>query len=398
MSSDSQSILLQVRKPERTDRDSLFLLYRPLCGQDAVMLYETLTTIGRYQDRTDLQQLHLASGIGQGRMEKACRNLEMFGLLDVYLDPVSGGELYVVNPPLDVSRFLHHQVYSRLLLNTVGSARFDSLMQFFSQSSSVPEGYLRRTAQIDTEALERQWTGEKEESLQQLLPPRESSGFDWDKFYRNREYLFPVRMRTRANEELIANLARLYGLSEEQMVKYVSRACPPPMKILDQEALKNIIRNERRREFMDHPDPFDNAPVLFLQERQKGAPVSDADRRMLEKLSGEYRFTGPVINELLDYTMEQTDGALPTSYVEKVAGTWSRLGLDTRAKVREWRRKQGGAVSGGSRRKTARAASEGVFSGKLPEWYSDQGRQFSSEEERRKMLEEIEDIRKNWKV
>lgn len=176
MSSDSQSILLQVRKPERTDRDSLFLLYRPLCGQDAVMLYETLTTIGRYQDRTDLQQLHLASGIGQGRMEKARRNLEMFGLLDVYLDPVSGGELYVVNPPLDVSRFLHHQVYSRLLLNTVGSARFDSLMQFFSQSSSVPEGYLRRTAQIDTEALERQWTGEKEESLQQLLRPGKVRG------------------------------------------------------------------------------------------------------------------------------------------------------------------------------------------------------------------------------
>ena len=387
-------IELQSRTPERTDRDSLFLLYRPLCGQDAVILYETLMSLSCRLDRIEPEQLLRLSGIGSGRMEKARKNLEMFGLLDVYTEPVSGRLLYAVNPPLDVSRFLRHQVFSRLLLNTVGSEQFDRLMQFFAVGASVPEGWMRQTADIDPEPLEREWSEEKEQSLQKLLPARDTAGFDWEKFYRNREYLFPVRMRTRANEELIANLARLYGLSEEQMVKYVSRACPPPMKILDQEALKNIIRSERRREFLDRQDPFENAPVLFLQERQKGAPVSDADRRMLEKLSQEYRFTGPVIKELLDYTMEQTNGALPGKYVEKVAGTWARLGLDTREKVRDWRKKQKGV----RKRKGLQVQPDSVFSGRLPDWYNDRGRQFASEEERQQMLKQIEDIKKNWKV
>ena len=392
-------IELQSRTPERTDRDSLFLLYRPLCGQDAVILYETLMSLSCRLDRIEPEQLLRLSGIGSGRMEKARKNLEMFGLLDVYTEPVSGRLLYAVNPPLDVSRFLRHQVFSRLLLNTVGSEQFDRLMQFFAVGASVPEGWMRQTADIDPEPLEREWSEEKEQSLQKLLPARDTAGFDWEKFYRNREYLFPVRMRTRANEELIANLARLYGLSEEQMVKYVSRACPPPMKILDQEALKNIIRSERRREFLDRQDPFENAPVLFLQERQKGAPVSDADRRMLGKLSQEYRFTGPVINELLDYTMEQTNGALPGKYVEKVAGTWARLGLDTREKVRDWRKKQTAqALQGVRKRKGLQVQPDSVFSGRLPDWYNDRGRQFASEEERQQMLKQIEDIKKNWKV
>lgn len=389
-------IQLLTRSPERTGRDSLFVLYRPLCGQDALILYEVLTTMVRFQDRTDQEELFLMSGLGTGRLEKARKNLEMFGLLDVFEDPVSGGELYVVNLPLDPSRFLHHQVFSRLLLNTVGSDWFDRLMQLFAQPVSIPEGYLRKTEEIDTEPLERQWTDAKEEKLLKMLPARDQSGFDWDKFYEGRDYLFPVRMRTRANEELIANLARLYGLSEIQMVKYVSRACPPPLRILDCQALESIVRSERRREIMDHADPFDNAPVLFLQERQKGAPVSEADRRLLEKLAGEYRFAAPVINELLDYTMEQTGGALPTAYVEKVAGTWSRLGLDSRDKVREWRQRQKeetGSRSSPVRRKTVKSGS--IFSGQLPAWYSDKGRQFSSEEERRKMLEEIDEIRKN---
>jgi len=193
-------IELQSRTPERTDRDSLFLLYRPLCGQDAVILYETLMSLSCRLDRIEPEQLLRLSGIGSGRMEKARKNLEMFGLLDVYTEPVSGRLLYAVNPPLDVSRFLRHQVFSRLLLNTVGSEQFDRLMQFFAVGASVPEGWMRQTADIDPEPLEREWSEEKEQSLQKLLPARDTAGFDWEKFYRNREYLFPVRMRTRANE------------------------------------------------------------------------------------------------------------------------------------------------------------------------------------------------------
>ena len=41
---------------------------------------------------------------------------------------------------------------------------------------------------------------------------------------------------------------------------------------------------------------------------------------------------------------------------------------------------------------------DSVFSGRLPDWYNDRGRQFASEEERQQMLKQIEDIKKNWKV
>ncbi len=60
-------IELQSRTPERTDRDSLFLLYRPLCGQDAVILYETLMSLSCRLDRIEPEQLLRLSGLAVWR-------------------------------------------------------------------------------------------------------------------------------------------------------------------------------------------------------------------------------------------------------------------------------------------------------------------------------------------
>ena len=47
----------------------------------------------------------------------------------------------------------------------------------------------------------------------------------------------------------------------------------------------------------------------------------------------------------------------------------------------------------GMQRRDGTHKKNGVYSGQLPEWYSDTGSQFTSEQERQKMLEEVEKAR-----
>ena len=77
------------------------------------------------------------------------------------------------------------------------------------------------------------------------------------------------------------------------------------------------------------------SPIEFLQMKQGGAPVVLASRQLLDRLVGEMNLPAEVVNVLVEYVLETKNNSLPRNYVEAIASTWMRNGIDSEKKARE---------------------------------------------------------------
>ena len=90
----------------------------------------------------------------------------------------------------------------------------------------------------------------------------------------------------------------------------------------------------RNRKVMEvNKDPYKMSPVKFLQNKQNGIPVVKSDQALIERLCKEFQFPIEVVNTLIEYTLQQTNQQFSRNYVEKVAASWVRLGVDSRKKA-----------------------------------------------------------------
>ena len=75
------------------------------------------------------------------------------------------------------------------------------------------------------------------------------------------------------------------------------------------------------------------SPVKFLQNKQNGIPVVKSDQILIERLCKEFQFPIEVVNTLIEYTLQRTNQQFSRNYVEKVAASWVRLGVDSRKRA-----------------------------------------------------------------
>lgn len=308
----------------------LHLLYAPLIQQDACMLYELFLSLDT--ENLSVEKILEFYGWHKNRFEAAKKTLEQFHLMRTYFDGVHQKYILEVLPPLSSQEFLNHDTFSRLLLNQCGSSHFDWLQRHFNDNLDL-EGYVDMSEEMDLSILEN-WTEEKE-SMFLNLKPQESSldtKFDFKTFLKGTERFFPMRYRTKENLNRIASLATLYGVSAQNMRKYVQRAFNPNTKVFDFNKLKQMVYATKSIE-NTVADPYELAPIAFLKYKQKGAPVAKSDTYLIENIIEKYHFTNEVTNVLIEYCLNQNNQKLTKNYVEKVAASWIRLNVDTKEKA-----------------------------------------------------------------
>ena len=156
--------------------------------------------------------------------------------------------------------------------------------------------------------------------------------FDFATLFKGMDRIFPVRLRTSENLDRIAEMAKIYGIDAKDMRKYVQRSTNPSTHVFDLEKLKDMVM--RNRKVMEvSKDPYKMSPVKFLQNKQNGIPVVKSDQALIERLCKEFQFPIEVVNTLIEYTLQQTNQQFSRNYVEKVAASWVRLGVDSRKKA-----------------------------------------------------------------
>ena len=308
-------------------RQSLNLLYGPLIGKNSICLYEFL---GSIQNSVELEDVYLLLNINASQFDIARNHLEQYHLIETYVHEAD--MLILLYAPLLPDSFLCHETYSRLYLASVGAKCFDKVKAMLYKDKTVSSSYTKVESPLDVSILDA-WNESKEIAYEKVKPTiKQKYDFDFATLFKGMNRIFPVRLRTTENLDRIAEMAKIYGIDAKDMRKYVQRSTNPSTHVFDLEKLKDMVM--RNRKVMEvSKDPYKMSPVKFLQNKQNGIPVVKSDQALIERLCKEFQFPIEVVNTLIEYTLQQTNQQFSRNYVEKVAASWVRLGVDSRKKA-----------------------------------------------------------------
>lgn len=308
-------------------RQSLNLLYGPLMGKNSIYLYEFL---GSIQNLVELEDVYLLLNMNASQFDIARNRLEQYHLIETYVH--EGDMLILLYAPLLPDSFLCHETYSRLYLASVGAKCFDKVKAMLYKDKTVSSSYTKVESPLDVSILD-SWNESKEIAFEKVKPTiKQKYDFDFATLFKGMDRIFPVRLRTSENLDRIAEMAKIYGIDAKDMRKYVQRSTNPSTHVFDLEKLKDMVM--RNRKVMEvSKDPYKMSPVKFLQNKQNGIPVVKSDQALIERLCKEFQFPIEVVNTLIEYTLQQTNQQFSRNYVEKVAASWVRLGVDSRKKA-----------------------------------------------------------------
>ncbi|WP_448923376.1 DnaD domain protein [Holdemanella biformis] len=308
-------------------RQSLNLLYGPLVGKNSICLYEFL---GSIQNLVELEDVYLLLNMNASQFDIARNRLEQYHLIETYVH--EGDMLILLYAPLLPDSFLCHETYSRLYLASVGAKCFDKVKAMLYKDKTVSSSYTKVESPLDVSILD-SWNESKEIAFEKVKPTiKQKYDFDFATLFKGMDRIFPVRLRTSKNLDRIAEMAKIYGIDAKDMRKYVQRSTNPSTHVFDLEKLKDMVM--RNRKVMEvSKDPYKMSPVKFLQNKQNGIPVVKSDQALIERLCKEFQFPIEVVNTLIEYTLQQTNQQFSRNYVEKVAASWVRLGVDSRKKA-----------------------------------------------------------------
>lgn len=308
-------------------RQSLNLLYGPLMGKNSICLYEFL---GSIQNLVELEDVYLLLYMNASQFDIARNRLEQYHLIETYVH--EGDMLILLYAPLLPDSFLCHETYSRLYLASVGAKCFDKVKAMLYKDKTVSSSYTKVESPLDVSILD-SWNESKEIAFEKVKPTiKQKYDFDFATLFKGMDRIFPVRLRTSENLDRIAEMAKIYGIDAKDMRKYVQRSTNPSTHVFDLEKLKDMVM--RNRKVMEvSKDPYKMSPVKFLQNKQNGIPVVKSDQALIERLCKEFQFPIEVVNTLIEYTLQQTNQQFSRNYVEKVAASWVRLGVDSRKKA-----------------------------------------------------------------
>ena len=310
-------------------RQSLHLLYGPLMGNSSICLYEFL---GSIQNSVELEDVYLLLNINASQFDKARNYLEQYHLIETYVH--EDDMLILLYAPLLPDKFLCHDTYSRLYLASVGSKRFDKIKAMLHKDKTISSVYTKVESPLDVSILD-SWNESKEIAYEKVKPTiKQKYDFDFATLFKGMDRVFPVRYRTNENLDRIAQMAQIYGIDAKDMRRYVQRSINPSTHVFDLDKLKEMVM--RNRKVMEtSKDPYQMPPVKFLQNKQNGIPVVKSDQALIERLCTQFQLSVEVVNTLIEYTLQQTHQQFSRNYVEKVAASWVRLGVDSRKKALE---------------------------------------------------------------
>lgn len=310
-------------------RQSLNLLYGPLVGKNSICLYEFL---GSIQNLVELEDVYLLLNMNASQFDIARNHLEQYHLIETYVHEAD--MLILLYAPLLPDPFLCHETYSRLYLASVGAKCFDKVKAMLHKDKTISSSFTKVESPLDVSILDA-WNESKEIAYEKVKPTiKQKYDFDFATLFKGMDRIFPVRLRTTENLDRIAEMAKIYGIDAKDMRKYVQRSTNPSTHVFDLEKLKDMVM--RNRKVMEvSKDPYKMSPVKFLQNKQNGIPVVKSDQALIERLCKEFQFPIEVVNTLIEYTLRQTNQQFSRNYVEKVAASWVRLGVDSRKKALE---------------------------------------------------------------
>ncbi len=358
--------------PASIDVPLLLDLYLPIVGAKALGLYLSLSRLANRE--TSFEELSLLTGLSIGEIDGSLSPLEAIGLLSSYkkAEEGIGHYLFLLRLPASPSSFFSSPLLAGTLRKNAPEPYFELAKARYAPDTPIPSGYLDvgtsypayfRPGEVDPAYLEDLKADRRRRSSIK-------TGFDWNLFLTTLGRFDPRYASLRwseASRRRIEGLSALYGYTEEAVAGFFDSHydfSAPVNRRMDWKGLSNDLeaaiktkgllkktpatRQGKRSELTE--ELFERCrnlpPREFLSSLQNGNRVAAPDLRLLEKVTVEMGLNNEVANGLVHFVLASYDNTLPSSIVEKLAGSLVRENivtvedaLDYLARTSEWKRK-----------------------------------------------------------
>ena len=346
------------------DKKVLSMLYLPITGSLAIMLYNTLVNdLDRQEVISDgLEHAHLLSNlhISAKELEEARNILEGIGLLKTYLKKDTVNKyIYELYSPVSAHEFFSHPIFNIVLYNNVGKREYERLVNYFKTIKINKDDYQEIThsfSQIFDSVPYTSFDMYKDNIRKyNKLKLNIDTSFDMNFLIETMPKNIDKKIFTKDLQELIVSLAYLYDIDAPKMQNIVKSS-------INERGLVN--RDELRKVCRDHYQ-FDHSGILptvisttqpeylrkpigdtsniakmiytfettspydFLKSKHNGAEPVKRDILLLENLIIDYKLKPGVVNVLIDFVLKTNDNKLNRAIVETIAGQWSRKKIET---------------------------------------------------------------------
>ena len=350
---------LEVIADEKTtnnDKDIIFDLYQPLIGFKAASVYfSLLTLVNESHELLSHNYIFSKMQIAPGDFLQSRRCLEAVGLLNTYLKKESKTKtyLYKVNKPLSANEFFNDILFKGLLIKYLGEKKVNELVFKYLNAPIDKEEYSDISASF-TEVFNINLNDNvflKDLGINQIDENNIVIEFDVDalnKVLLNDYHVTKDNLPNKKDIEQIKKVSALYHLSESAMADLLMSAYVPNSR--NKYDFKKVLKDAKEvsryniggKTYSATSAVFGDtnlakkvqmfnemAPYEFLRIRQNNTPPSPSDLKIIDDLSHSYGLTNGVINVLIDYVLEKTDGEFPSAYIKKIAASFVRKNITT---------------------------------------------------------------------
>ncbi|MBQ6495251.1 MAG: DnaD domain protein [Bacilli bacterium] len=407
------------------DRKILTMLYQPVIGPIAIMLYFSLWSD---LDKSDIiskefTHHHLITNMQLSLEEIVTerRKLEAIGLLKTfYKEENINNYIYQLYSPITASEFFNHPILNVVLYNNTGKKEYEEIKSYFKIPRINTSGYRDITSSF-TEVFSSVPLTSYEilnDDIRQknVLKLNIDTNFDFDFLISSLpNSIDKERIFTKEIKELILELSYLYDLDVIKMQDIIM-SCINERNTINKEDLRKTCRNyyqfdnhgllpsvvyNSQPEYLKKPegDTSKRAKMIYtfetlrpyelLKSKNQGREPTNRDIKLAEDLIINYGLKPGVANVLIDYILKTNDNKLTRSLAETIAGQWQRLNIETvedamRIAEKEHKKYKKNNIT--TKIKT-------TSNTKLPEWFD---KEIKKEEVSKDSLEEMQNLLKEY--
>lgn len=347
-----------------SDKKIITMLYQPIIGHIAVILYFTLIDdlLRREFMSEELTHHHLMSTmkLKLNDIVIAREKLEAVGLLKTYYkkDRVNN-YVYVLYSPMSASEFLNHPILNVVLYNNIGKKEYDKVVNCYK----IPKINLKdfKDITIDFNSVFTSVQGNSYLSNTDIIEKNTGninlkSKIDFNLLISSiPKSMVNEKCFTDEIKDLINSLSFVYDIDDLHMQGLVRNSLNEK-GLIDKNELRKSCRNYYQFEnngslptlvYSKQPDylktpkgdssnwakqiyTFENVtPYDYLRSKYKNGEPTIRELKIIEDIMVNMKMKPAVVNVLISYVLKVNNQKFTRNYVETVASQWNRLNIET---------------------------------------------------------------------
>ena len=350
----------------------LTLLYQPIIGSVAVSLYMTLNTLAS-KSSPSLFSHHLllqVLNVGVEDLLALRYKLEAVGLIQVYVTEEDHHLTYYLKKPMQAKAFFNDGIINVFLNLKVGNHDYQQLKQLFVQELPHIQG--QNISKPFNEVFDTTVLMRSSATLQASPLPTvadNQKGVKLELAF-DQELLFALLKQFGMDDQILSDklldqinkIAFLYKLDDHELARLIFDALDTDgfvnLEVFRKQAKQyfQFLNKGKPIEVVEMPKTKQEAPLMdetqaalskekqllvhlsqnpndFLRFKYHQKEPVPADRQLVEWLMVDQQMAPGVVNVLIDYVLNISDGRLPKQLVEKIAGEWQRKEINTTEKA-----------------------------------------------------------------